>query len=84
MEDNTIEFTKDEILSAVAERIALKRNSVDGTDDHDFVTDLYQVCMARAEKDHTSVFTAMNTILRVNPEMARRFLAYVYDNGKAK
>jgi hypothetical protein len=82
MED-TIEFTREELLAAVADRIALKRNANggdDGADDHEFVTDFYKTCMERARERGKSIFCVMPEVVREDPKLGQRFLAYVFED----
>jgi len=81
-----IKFTREEILDAVAECIALKKaagedtsTTVDGANDHELVSELYTASLTRAKESGKNIFSAMADVVREDPKLGKRFLGYVFE-----
>lgn len=81
-----IEFTKEEILDAVAARIQAKKEGGggDGADDHAIVTDLYTASLKYSRDNKIDIFSAMERVVREDLTLGQRFLAYVFDDADGK
>lgn len=55
----------------------------DPGEDHTLVTDLYTISLKRSRDDKIDIFSAMEKVVREDPKLGQRFLAYVFENDQA-
>ena len=56
--------------------------AVDGNTDHGLVTDLYAAVLKYSAEHKVDVFSAMESVVRRDPKLGKRFLDYVFDNSQ--
>lgn len=55
----------------------------DPGEDHSLVTDMYTRSLKRSREEKIDIFSAMEKVVREDPKLGQRFLAYVYENDQA-